>query len=185
MQMCKVADMWGAPGCLLLCFRALAQSEGAPLELQGLPAILQLLPEAVKEVPEYDAWVQQCVKLLCEGAAAGSDVLPVLLHFFGDVHALLTSPGQLLHFRKLPFSAVKAWAASDDLVVDIEDSVAVAIGWWVEGSEGSKCSEEQLKELSGLLRVKHLTPGKTTCVSLGPKCIHRTPFSYVPWALNC
>jgi hypothetical protein len=182
--MCNVADMFRAPDCLLLSFRALAQSEKTQLELQGLTAILQLLPEAVEGLPEYDAWRQRCVKLVSEGAAAGRDVLPVLAYFFGDAHALLTDPGQLLHFRQLPFAAVKAWAASDELVVDSEDSVAVALGWWVRGAEGSKCNEEQLKELSGLLRVKHLTPGEDTCASQGHR-VSTGLHSDVPWSLHC
>jgi hypothetical protein len=86
--------------------------------------------------------------------------LAVLLHMFGDVHALLTSPQLLQHFRKLPFSAIKAWADSDDLVVDTEDSMAVVLGWWVGGGEGSKCSEEQLKDLSGVLRLRHMSTGR-------------------------
>jgi hypothetical protein len=77
-------------------------------------------------------------------------VQALLLHVFGDIHAMLTSPDQLERFRQLPYRAIRAWADSDDLVVDSEDSVAVALGWWVAGAEGSKCSEEQLKELSGL-----------------------------------
>jgi hypothetical protein len=72
--------------------------------------------------------VQQCVQVVCEGASAGKDVQPQLLHLFGDVHAMLTSPDKLRRFRQLPFEAVKAWADSGDLIVDSEDSVAVALG---------------------------------------------------------
>jgi hypothetical protein len=159
-QMCKVADMWDAPGCLEGCGSALAQLSSA-LDLQGVMAILQLLPDAVQQlVCGHSTWVQRCVELVCEGASAGMDMQPLLLQLFADVHAMLTSPDQLRRFRQLPYHAIKIWADSDDLVVDSEDSVAVALGWWVAGAEGSKCSEEQLKELSGLLRVRHMSAGE-------------------------
>jgi hypothetical protein len=79
---------------------------------------------------------------------------------FQDVHGLLTDPEHLQRFRKLPYQAVRAWADSDKLVVDSENSVAVALSWWYGGDLGSQATEDQLKELSGLLRVKHLSNGK-------------------------
>jgi hypothetical protein len=149
--------MCDAPGCLELCFEALAQLE---LDLQGMPAILQLLPDAAQKLAGHSTWMQQCVQMVCEGASAGEDVQPLLLHLFGDVHAMLTSPDHLTQFRQLPFQAVRVWADSDELVIDSEDSVAVSLGWWVAGEVGSKCSDEQLKELSGLLRVRHMSAGE-------------------------
>jgi hypothetical protein len=159
--MCQVADMWDAGGFLRVCLVALAQLKDTQLEYDDLPSILQLLPEAVEQLPEHAASVERCIKCLCTAATAGKEVLSLLLHFFGDVHALITTPEQLLHFKKLPYPAIKAWMGSDDLVVDSEDSVAVAVQWWSEGDEGSKCNKGQLKELSGLLRMRYLvTPGK-------------------------
>jgi hypothetical protein len=81
----------------------------------------------------------------------------VLFYLFADVHSLLTSPAKLTSFHQLPYAAIKAWAASDDLVVDSENSVVVALGSWVAAA--GNCSIEQRKELSTLIRVKHLTPG--------------------------
>jgi hypothetical protein len=92
--------------------------------------------------------------------AASNSVTAVLLHIFRDIHALITSAEQLQLFKQLSFTAIKAWADSDDLMVDSEDSVAVALGWWVAGAEGSKCSQDQLKELSGLVRVRHMSAGE-------------------------
>jgi hypothetical protein len=148
--------MWDAPMCLQLCFSSLAQLQAEQLHLHGLPAIWQVLPDAVQKLGGHSTWVQQCVRVVCAGASAGHDVQPMLLVLFRDVHALLTNPAQLSHFRQLPFLALKAWAASDDLLVDSEDSVAVALGWWVAGEVGRRCNQEQLKELSRLLRVQHL-----------------------------
>jgi hypothetical protein len=92
--------------------------------------------------------VQQCVQVVCEGPSAGKDVQLLLLQLFGDVHAMLTSPYQLKRYSRLPYQAIRVWADSDDVMVDSEDSVAVALGWWLKGAEGSQCSEDQLKELS-------------------------------------
>jgi hypothetical protein len=151
-----------------MCLTALIQLKDAKLMYDDLAYVLQLLPEAVHQLPEHSAWVERCLRCLCIAAAAGRDVLPLLLQICGDVHALLTSPGQLLHFRQLPFSAIKAWAGSDDLVVDSEDSVAVVLGWWVGGEVGSKYSLAQLKELSGLLRLKHLDSSGEQCHECDP-----------------
>jgi hypothetical protein len=152
--------MWDAPGCLELSFKALTQIKASELTLQGTPAVLKLLPNPVCKLGGHSTWIQKCVQMVCEGVSAGKDVQPLLLHVFGDVHAMLNSPEQLNRLRQLPFQAVKAWADSDDLMVDSEESVAVALGWWVAGAEGSKCSEEQLKELSGLVRVRHMSAGE-------------------------
>jgi hypothetical protein len=150
LQMCKIADMWDAPACLDLCAAALAQQQQQQnlMQPQEFAAMLQLLPEAVRSTPQITAW------------QAGT--VAAFVKQYNDVHSLVTSAEMLLTFRELPYPAIKAWMASDDLIVDSEDSVAVAIGWWVGGDEDSKCSEEQLKELSRLLRVKHLTAGEAS-----------------------
>jgi hypothetical protein len=50
---------------------------------------------------------------------------------------------------------VKDWAVAEQLVVDTEDSMAVVLAWWCKGPVGRACRAHQLKELAGLLRVKH------------------------------
>jgi hypothetical protein len=122
-------------------------------------AVLNLLPEPATNSPEQEAWQQTCMAVTASQVSKHQ-----------DVHKLLTDPDQLLQFQQLPFMTIRAWAGSDDLVVDSEDSVAVALRWWVEGEEGSECSEEQLEELSGLIRVKHLTSGKDDMGWLGACC---------------
>jgi hypothetical protein len=79
---------------------------------------------------------------------------------FNDVHAMLTDGALLKKFLQLHFPLVSAWASSDDLVVDSENSVAVALTVWSKGRQGKESSHDQLEQLPGLLRVKHLSPSK-------------------------
>jgi hypothetical protein len=139
------------------CFAALAQLEVEKLDVEDLTAVLTWLPDSVYALPQYAAWE----------ASWHTHIVKM----FQDVHVLLTSFEQLQHFRHLPFVAVQAWAASDKLVVDSENSVAVAISWWYGGKQGSGASEDQLKQLSGLLRVVHLSHGRTS------KAVHGRPHS--------
>jgi hypothetical protein len=113
--------------------------------MQALTDVLNVLPDSITTLPEHSTWVTK--------------LDTALMQHFGDVHALLTSPDQLQIFRGLPFHAVRAWAASGELTVDSENSVAVALTVWAEGEQGSQCTEAQQKELSGLLRVRHLGTG--------------------------
>jgi hypothetical protein len=103
------------------------------------------------------------MKVLMSGSFdTGSNILPILLYLFGDVHALLTDSARLKRFLQLPYSAIKAWAGSDDLVVDSENSVAVAVGAWIEAKVGGApraCSKEQQEELSRLLRLSTMSTG--------------------------
>ena len=153
-QTCRVADRWRATACLRQCFAALALLPAAQLGVEMLADVLALLPDSVQQLPQHAAWQGQCMEVVCSQAAtAGAALLPVLLQLFGDVHALLTSPGLLQQFKNLPFAAVSAWAGSGELTVDSENSVAVALGVWTAGRQGKKSSKAQLRELSGLLRV--------------------------------
>jgi hypothetical protein len=109
------------------------------------------------------------MKLVCNTTgsdATNSYILPILLYLFGDVHALLTSVCKLARFQHLPYSAIKAWAGSDDLVVDSENSVAVAVGAWIQAQAAGvsrTCTKEQKQELSGLLRIKCMSAGGFSC----------------------
>jgi hypothetical protein len=142
--MCSVADMWGATACLQKCISALSQLKKGEMGVAELAEICLWLPDTL---PSYPQWEEQ--------------LLSHVLVPFQDVHTLLTTYELLQRFRELPFECIRAWAASDKLVVDSENSVAVAISWWYEGEVGSEASEEELKELSGLLRVAHLSTGET------------------------
>jgi hypothetical protein len=163
----------------------LIQLPDQDLSCDQLAQLLPQLPANIKQLPQYKDWEQKLMHILVTSARASSDtdidldidldldsdsdndsdrvkaseesIAYLLLYLFADVHSLLTSPAKLKCFWQLPFATVKAWAASDNLVVDSENSVVVALGSWIEASED--CSAEQQKELSGLIRVKHLTPG--------------------------
>jgi hypothetical protein len=143
--MCRVADMWGASACLQRCFTALTEAK-EELVVNDLAGVCSLLPDSVTTLPSYSEWqtrLQECV-----------------VKAFPDVYTLTTTYDQLQRFRKLPFQAVLAWADSDKLVVDSENSVAVALSWWYGGHMGSQATEDQLKELSGALRLAHLSNGE-------------------------
>jgi hypothetical protein len=116
------------------------------VQVEELLSVLQWLPDSASVLPQYPALEEQ--------------LHAQVVSLFQDVHGLLTDCDQLQHFRKLPFQALCAWADSDELIVDSENSVAVAISWWYGGEQGSGSSNEQLEELSGLLRVTHLTLGR-------------------------
>jgi hypothetical protein len=140
--------MWDAGACLSTCFRALTKVNPDSVSWQQLVEVQTLLPEGLSQSPQQAAWESTCRKIASS-----------IVKEFADVQALVTSAQQLHRFREFPFIIIKAWAASDSLFVDSEDSVAVALDWWAGGSEGRKCSEQQFKDLAGLLRVKHLSPG--------------------------
>jgi hypothetical protein len=130
--------------------------------------VLHLLPAAVQQSPEYEAWNQHCLNAIRATASSGRDVpLGLLLHCFGDVHALVTSSERLMAFAFMPLTAVKLWAASDDLVVDCEDSVAVVLEFWV----GKRIViQQEVSELSGLVRLNQLTAGEKPGLAVKQWC---------------
>ncbi len=131
-RMLHVASRWGAVACtdaLLAALMALADGDGVAAVVENFPADV------------LATWGEKLAGV-----------------FFGDVHLLLTTPAMLELFLRLPFEGVLAWARSDGLVVDSENSVVVALDCWVRLGRGKGCSEEQLLQLSGLVRAQHLTP---------------------------
>jgi hypothetical protein len=143
--MCHVADKWNSNICLEEAFRMLSSSDNVITKMEELISVLSWLPNSVSALPQYLLWEQ---RWLIHNLAA-----------FLDVRSLLCNYKKLQQFRKLPFLAVRSWADNDELVIDSENSVAVAISWWFRGEQGQKCSDDQQKQLSGLLRVQHLTNG--------------------------
>jgi hypothetical protein len=159
--MCQIADRWAATVCLGYILEWLIQRPEEGLSCAQLAEALPQLPDSMKTLPHHPSWEDRCMQVI-SSSDASSITMPILLYLFGDVHALLTSAVKLKCFCQLPYPAVKAWAGRDDLVVDSENSVAVALGSWVEAQADrseQECSTEQKEELSGLLRVKHLSPG--------------------------
>jgi hypothetical protein len=164
MQMCRVADHWDAEDCLIACLERLIQLPDKDLSCDQLAHLLLQLPDSTKQLPLYKEWEDRLelklMHILVTSAKTSTvfdaNMAYLLLYLFADVHSLLTTPAKLTSFHQLPYAAIKAWAASDDLVVDSENSVVVAVGSWIKAQD---CSTEQRKELSSLIRVKHLTPG--------------------------
>jgi hypothetical protein len=140
--------MWDAAACLSLSFTALTQVEPGSVKAQQLTEVLALLPASLEQLPQHEIWKQK-----------QQVIISSIVKGFADVYALVTSKDQLLGFRNLPFIVVKAWAAFDGLLVDSEDSVAVALNWWVKGQEGLQCSKQQLQDLARMVRVQHMNPG--------------------------
>jgi hypothetical protein len=108
--------MWDAAGCLSLCFTALTQLQPGSVNAQELASIRAVLPDSLEQLPQQKAWEERQVEIVNR-----------IVLGFANVHALVTSTDQLQQFRALPYIVIKAWAASDDLEVDSEDSVAVAL----------------------------------------------------------
>jgi hypothetical protein len=159
--MCRVADRWGAAFCLSACLNQLVQLPDKDLTCDQLAQLLPHLPKSARQLPQYVAWQEKVMRILVSSAKSSTSMSGsieyLLFHLFPDVPALLTSPAKLELFNQVPFEAINTWAASDDLVVDSENSVVVAFGSWITAQK--ECSTEQKKELSSLVRVKHLTPG--------------------------
>jgi hypothetical protein len=160
LQMCRVADRWGAAFCLRACMNCLTRLPNDSLSCDHLAALLPQLPKSIQQL-QYAAWERKVMSILVSSATASTTISgsieSVLFYLFSDVHALLTSSAKLEQFHQLPYAAVKAWAAGDDLVVDSENSVVVALGSWITAHK-ERITREQKKELSSLIRVKHLTP---------------------------
>jgi hypothetical protein len=160
--MCRVADRWGAAFCLKACLDRLIQLPDRDMTCDQLAQLLPQLPKGVVNLPQNAAWEAKVMRILVSSAKASTtisgSIAHVLFHLFADVHALLTSSAKLKHFHQLPYAAIKAWAASDDLVVDSENSVVVALGSWISVHK-ERITREQKKELSSLIRIKHLTAG--------------------------
>jgi hypothetical protein len=129
-----------------VCFEGLVKHPEKPHKIKDWIALELALPESVQSLADYDTWRDAQSSAMAQ--------------HFDDVHDMLTEEPWLKQFLQLPFPLVAAWASSDDLLVDSENSVAVALDAWAEGPQGKDSSHDQLKQLSGLLRVKHLSPSK-------------------------
>jgi hypothetical protein len=133
------------------------------LSCTQLADLLPQLPDSLKLLDQHDAWEEKCMAALKGDGGALISKEGVLLYLFGDVHALVTTPNKLKRFSQLPYEALKAWLGSDNLVVDSEDSVVVALSFWikthVDGPPRS-LTKQQNQQLCELIRVKHLTPGE-------------------------
>lgn len=175
--MITIADRWLAPACMQTCLDALADVPSDKLPASALMSVLQQLPSDLPQRIGCSKWLAHVNTLISgyteedeerlpllkyaitEHAASNAGWLPFVLQQFKRVYLIPAQLGLLQAFLTLPHAAVAAWAGSGQLVVDSENSVAVAIDVWCRGPQGSQCTPQQLKKLAGLVRVAHTTPG--------------------------
>ncbi|KAL6750613.1 hypothetical protein V8C86DRAFT_811059 [Haematococcus lacustris] len=142
-RVCRVAERWAFSSLSSSCLLKLIDLPPSQLPVEQLVLVLQTLPDSCALLPEHKKW-QQLVKSL-------------IVSQYGDVHAVITSAQLREYFQQLPFAAVEQWAGSDELTVDSENSVVELISLWMAGPGGQACSQEQKQQLSGLVRVQHLS----------------------------
>ncbi|GFH07939.1 BACK domain-containing protein [Haematococcus lacustris] len=131
LEMCDAAHL------VVLCMYKGKLAE--ELSAEQLVLVLQTLPDSCALLPEHKKWQDRVHSLAGELSA-----LPILLHLYGDVHAVITSAKLREYFQQLPFAAVQQWAGSDALTVDSENSVVELISLWMAGTVGKRCSSGEL-----------------------------------------
>ncbi|GFH18692.1 BACK domain-containing protein [Haematococcus lacustris] len=152
-RVCRVAERWAFSSLSSSCLKQLADLPPSQLPAEQLVLVLQTLPDSCALLPEHQQWQERVHSL-----AGKLNALPLLLHLYGDVHAVITSAQLRTTFQQLPFAAVQQWAGSDALTVDSENSVVELISLWMAGPNGKGCSWVQKQQLSCLVRVQHLSP---------------------------
>jgi hypothetical protein len=206
LQMLKVAGRWLTVGCMQHCLNYLAALPDAELTAATLVAVLKELPHGLDQLCNVAGWYQRCttiamsvpenaperlplaVQVISLLSRTSLPYLPLMMSVFGNVSKVLEEPELLHAFQLVPFTAVAAWAASDQLMVDSENSVAVALDVWCRGPQGSQCTGEQLRELAGLVRVCQCSQGVSPAAETSLRGLLGTanatctvPHSYAPW----
>ena len=141
--MCAVADRWQAPGCLQAVLAGLAAADASALTAAHVGAILTTLPSSLHTSPAYEK-----LKAMCAAR---------LVQLFGNVFKVITDGGLRGSFCALPSPAVLLWGGQDQLSVDSENSVVVALTLWHDSQPNDSCSPQFLKDLTACVRVQHLT----------------------------
>ncbi|KAL6761407.1 hypothetical protein V8C86DRAFT_2432903 [Haematococcus lacustris] len=152
-RVCRVAERWAFSSLSSSCLQRLADLPPSQLSAEQLVLVLQTLPDSCALLPEHKKWQDRVHSL-----AGELNALPLLLHLYGDVHAVVTSAQLREYFQQLPFAAVQQWAGSDELTVDSENSVVELLSLWMAGPVGKRCSSGGREQLSSLVRVQHLSP---------------------------
>ncbi|KAJ9511074.1 hypothetical protein QJQ45_002835 [Haematococcus lacustris] len=129
---CRVAERWAFSSLTRCCLLHLSALPASQLPATQLPLVLQTLPDLSSLQPEHDKWLDR-VHSLVAGLSPAPSPLPLLLHLYGDVHAVITSAQLRDYFLQLPVTAVLRWAASDELTVDSENSVVELLSLWMAG----------------------------------------------------
>ncbi|KAJ9511439.1 hypothetical protein QJQ45_029900 [Haematococcus lacustris] len=131
-RMCRVAERWAFSSLTRCCLQQLSALPAPQLLVTHLLLVLETLPDLSGLQPEHNKWLDR-VHSLAAGLAPGPSPLPLLLHLYGDVHAVITSAQLRDYFLQLPVTAVLRWAASDELTVDSENSVVELLSLWMAG----------------------------------------------------
>ncbi|KAJ9530465.1 hypothetical protein QJQ45_012426 [Haematococcus lacustris] len=152
-RVCRVAERWAFLPLSSSCLQRLVDLPPSQLPAEQLYQVLRTLRDSCAMLPEHQPWQDRVHSL-----AGELNALPLLLHLYGDVHAVITSTKLRTTFQQLPFAAVQQWAGSDALTVDSENSVVELISLWMAGPIGKKCSWGETEQLSCLVRVQHLSP---------------------------
>ncbi|KAL6761437.1 hypothetical protein V8C86DRAFT_3131557 [Haematococcus lacustris] len=152
-RVCRVAERWAFPSLCSTCLQRLTDLHPSQLPAKQLLLVLQTLPDGCALLPEHKKWQDRVHRL-----AGELNALPMMLHLYGDVHAVITNVKLRTAFQQLPFAAVQQWAGSDELTVDSENSVVELISLWMAGPVGKGCSWGEKEQLSCLVRVQHLSP---------------------------
>lgn len=82
----------------------------------------------------------------------------VLVQWFGDVRRVIHEGRLTSLFGTLPLKVIEMWGASDDLIVDSENSVALLLTLWWQRQPKNVRTYECKERLSQLLRIQHLSP---------------------------
>ncbi|KAJ9530798.1 hypothetical protein QJQ45_028686 [Haematococcus lacustris] len=165
-RVCRVAERWAFSSLSSSCLKQLADLPPSQLAAEQLVLVLQTLPDSCALLPEHQQWQDRVHSL-----AGKLNALPLLLHLYGDVHAVITSAQLRTTFQQLPFAAVQQWAGSDALTVDSENSVVELISLWMAGPTGKGCSWVQKEQLSCLVRVQHLSPAEQSVHVADSRCL--------------
>ncbi|KAL6761582.1 hypothetical protein V8C86DRAFT_2532058 [Haematococcus lacustris] len=153
-QVCLVAERWAVTSLCSVCLQRLTTYPAALITAPGLLEVLQVLPPSCDMLPEHAAWSVR-VHELTRGLAATEGALPLLLHLYQDVHAVISEAPLRAQFRLLPFAAVLLWAGSDELVVDSENSVVELLHWYLLVTGYTRAAQPAM---SSLVRPQHLSP---------------------------
>ena len=96
-----------------------------------------------------------------------------LLKQFGNLEAVLNNIPLRSWFRELQYSEMLLLLSSEELIAASENTVAAALGLWLQGQAAGALEFDQRRRLVQALRPQHMTP---TFVQLLPGLLDGTPY---------
>lgn len=149
-QVFQIADRWEVEPLLAVVAKTLAMLSEEQLTIPLINSALHM-PHHLQQLDGCRPFVNRCRQRV--------------LSVFSNAYHTYIHRAQRGAFLHLSFPAVRFWAASSELRVDHENTVVVLLSLWAASEEGQRCSEEQLRELTGLVRMLHVSNGYLlTCV---------------------